>query len=196
VVHHRKPNVEFSYRDAARRGHRLSGANKVPIGNRSSHLRVPSNHFSRMHLDLQKDLIDNKRSSVLIVWSGQIYVNNSMISGILGFIIRKMLFYRWVPVVVLFKFKNQRESSPLLMLKTRILIWFQFVASACRLLFPSRPCKDWIKCFTCGAMGHVSRHCEAKWKKVHIVDLLPKQAVNQLSTTLERIRLAKSWWGL
>jgi hypothetical protein len=115
-----------------------------------------------------------------------------MISGILGFIIRKMLFYRWVPIVVLFKFKNRRESSPLSMLKTQILIWSQFVASACRLLFSSRPCKDWIKCFTCGAMGHVSRHREAKWKKVHRVDLLPKQAVNQLSMTLERIQLAKS----
>jgi hypothetical protein len=58
--------------------------------------------------------------------------------------------------------------------------------------FSSRLCKDWIKCFTFGAMGHVARHCESKWKKVHRVDSLPKQAVNQMSTTLERIRLAKS----
>jgi hypothetical protein len=64
VVHHHKPSVEFSYHDAARRCHRLSGANRVPIGNRSSCFRAPLNRFSRMHLDLQKDPIDNKHSSV------------------------------------------------------------------------------------------------------------------------------------
>jgi hypothetical protein len=64
VVHRCKPNVKFSFRDAARRGHRLSGANRVPIGNRSSCFRAPLNHFSSLHLDYQKDLVANKRSSV------------------------------------------------------------------------------------------------------------------------------------
>jgi hypothetical protein len=28
--------------------------------------------------------------------------------------------------------------------------------------FSSRLCKDWIKCFSCGCMGHVAWHCEVK----------------------------------
>jgi hypothetical protein len=60
-----------------------------------------------------------------------------------------------------------------------------------RALFASRSCKDWIKCFSCGNMGHVDRHCKAKWKKVIWKDSLPNSVVKHMSTTMRKIWLAK-----
>jgi hypothetical protein len=53
------------------------------------------------------------------------------------------------------------------------------------------PCRDWIKCFLCQQMGHVPRHCEAKWKNVlnqGKYNHAPDYVVNKLSTTSTTIR--------
>jgi hypothetical protein len=58
----------------------------------------------------------------------------------------------------------------------------------------NRPCKDWIKCFSCDQMGHVARQCEAKWKKVacpNFATSFPKTSANKMSTTMMKIWIAK-----
>jgi hypothetical protein len=124
VVHHRKPSVEFSYHDAARRGHRLSGANRVPIGNRSSHFRALLNHFSRLYLDLQKDLIDNKHSSVFdyLEWPDLRHQlndqQNSQVRNRQDVVLSSGSSRTGIEI------QNSKGKQPIFMLKIWLLIWF------------------------------------------------------------------------
>jgi hypothetical protein len=71
MVHRKKYNQKKPYCDVVLWNHRLTGVNRLPLGNRNVHPRqvdsVPSSIFYRIgwaHLDHQKDQFMNVQSSV------------------------------------------------------------------------------------------------------------------------------------
>jgi hypothetical protein len=165
MAHHHKSAMKLFYRDAARQGHRLTGANRVSLGNRFSRVTFLENCFTYSQLDHQKNLSEHKRSSVFdhLEWLDLIHQSN----------VRQNFPMAAKEVAILapgsMPSNPSHDDIQILKGKRPATISEGPVSSLAPICgkctwapFAGRLCRDWIKCFSCDIMGHVARHCEAK----------------------------------
>jgi hypothetical protein len=147
MVHHRKHSMKLSYHDVTRQGYRLTGANRVPLGNRSSRFMLLRNRLSQLQLDHQKDLPLHERSSVFdrLEWPNLIHQPNVHQNSRMD--VREMA--NLAPGSM--PSKNSRDGTQIQILKGKkpiinsegpISSLVPICGKCTRALFASRSCKD------------------------------------------------------